>query len=167
MNRILLLSALVIFSLTVNAQKRHKLLKEYKKGGIEKAIDVKEVQIDDVIGTARYFLGIEHKMGGTDHKGLDCSGLVYASFKKHGIQVPRSSSEQGRVGKFIGSKNRLQYGDLVFFHMDWDSEKIVNHVGIYLGDDEFIHVSTSKGCIISRLDNEVWKKSFLFATRVW
>ncbi|MCG8579405.1 MAG: NlpC/P60 family protein [Bacteroidales bacterium] len=168
MNKVLLLFVMIIFIQCTHAQKKPKQeLKKYKEDGIERAIDVKEVGVEEVVSTARYFLGVKHKLGGLNHEGLDCSGLIYASFKKHGIQMPRSSSEQGRVGKFIRSKNRLEYGDLVFFHMDWNKQKLVNHVGIYLGDDEFIHVSTSKGCIISRLDSEVWKKGFLFGTRIW
>jgi cell wall-associated NlpC family hydrolase len=141
-------------------------LKDYRAAGVKKKIATNGVEPESVIISARYFLGVKHKMGGTDHTGLDCSGLVYVSFSKHGIEMPRSSSEQGRYGKQIHAINHLRRGDLVFFHMNW-SNKLVNHVGIYLGDDEFIHVSTTKGCIISRLSDSVWKEGFLFGTRVW
>ncbi len=141
-------------------------LKQYRAEGVKRHLATNGIESEEIITTARYFLGVKHKMGGVDNKGLDCSGLVYSSFLKHGIQMPRSSSEQGRYGKQIHAINHLERGDLVFFHMDW-SEKLVNHVGIYLGDGEFIHVSTSKGCIISKFSDKVWKKGFLFGTRVW
>ncbi len=141
-------------------------LKEYRAAGVEKQVDVEGGKPEEVINSARFFLGVKHRLGGTDHQGLDCSGLVYVSFKKHDIQLPRSSAEQGRYGKQIHALNRLKRGDLVFFHMDW-SDKLVNHVGIYLGDEEFIHVSSSKGCIISNIKDKVWKHGFLFGTRVW
>lgn len=143
-----------------------KQLKLYRASGVELKIDVSEAELEEVLTSARYYLGVKHRMGGTDHKGLDCSGLVYVSFMKHGVKLPRSSEEQGRYGKQVHAVNRLRRGDLVFFHMDW-SKKLVNHVGIYLGDDEFIHVSSSKGCIISNLRDKHWKKGFLFGTRLW
>ncbi|MCU4157083.1 C40 family peptidase [Carboxylicivirga sp. A043] len=170
MNKLVLLLLFVLYfaGFTAEAQKKYKRqIKKYKKAGVEKVIDVQGVKAEEVVTSARYFLGVEHKMGGASHKGLDCSGLVYVSFKKHGIQMPRSSTEQGRVGKFIPSIGRLKFGDLVFFHQEWNRKQLVNHVGIYLGDSEFIHVSSSKGCIISRLDSDYWKKYFLFGTRVW
>ncbi len=170
MNKIalIILASVFVCGLTAEAQKQYKRqIKKYKKDGVEKQVNVKSVKAEEVVTSARYFLGVKHKMGGTGHNGLDCSGLIYTSFKKHGIQMPRSSTEQGRVGKFIASKNHLRYGDLVFFHMDWNRRQLVNHVGIYLDNNQFIHVSSSKGCIISHLDSDYWEASFLFGTRVW
>ncbi|WP_439182801.1 C40 family peptidase [Carboxylicivirga taeanensis] len=157
----LFLSVLGAESQTIKQQ-----LKAYREEGVKKELDIKGVNPEAVITSARYFLGVKHRLGGLDHEGLDCSGLVYISFQKHGISMPRSSSEQGRYGKQIHARNSLERGDLVFFHMSW-SKKLVNHVGIYLGDDEFIHVSSSNGCIISKLSDKDWKKGFLFGTRVW
>ncbi|MBK3517362.1 C40 family peptidase [Carboxylicivirga marina] len=166
---IILFIGLFLISVSSEAQKKRykRQVKKYKKAGIENPINTNEVKPEEVMTSARYFLGVQYKMGGTGHDGLDCSGLIYVSFEKHGIQVPRTSTKQGRVGKFIPSINRLQYGDMVFFHMNWNRKQLVNHVGFYLGGMEFIHVSSSKGCTISRLDDEYWKKGFLFGTRVW
>jgi len=164
-----LIAGIILFCFGACAQQAvdKKQLKEYKLQGVGKELNTKGVKPEAVINTARNFLGIKHQMGGTSHKGLDCSGLVYVSFAKHNIQMPRSSAEQGRYGKQIAGINRLQRGDLVFFHMDWNPGKLVNHVGIYLGNNEFIHVSSSKGCVISSFNDQVWKKGFLFGTRVW
>ena len=164
---LLLIGALLV-SFLVSAQKSDvtRQLKAYQKEGVGKVIETKGVKPDAIITTAKKFLGTKHRMGGTSYKGLDCSGLVYVSFSEHGIQLPRSSSEQGRCGKQITSVKSLRKGDLVFFHMDWNRKRLVNHVGIYLGDGQFIHVSTSKGCIVSDLNSDVWQAGFLFGTRL-
>ncbi|MDH5710606.1 MAG: NlpC/P60 family protein [Gammaproteobacteria bacterium] len=106
--------------------------------------------------------GVDYEMGGLSKDGIDCSGFVYATFRsKLGIDIPRSTELQIKTGKKISRKN-LRTGDLIFFKT---SEK-VRHVGIYLGNNKFLHASTSEGVIISELDNVYWKSKFLLAKRL-
>lgn len=167
--RFIIVAFLLLGSLLVFSQKSpySKQLKEYRASGVEKLVNARGASPNEIIRYAKTFIGTKHRMGGTSKKGLDCSGLVYVCFSKYGIQLPRSSSEQGRYGKQITSARKLEKGDLVFFHMDWSKSRLVNHVGIYIDDDTFIHVSSSKGCIISDLDSDFWSDSFLFGTRLW
>ncbi|MDH5387084.1 MAG: NlpC/P60 family protein [Gammaproteobacteria bacterium] len=100
--------------------------------------------------------GVKYKMGGLSKSGVDCSGFVYATFRsKLGINIPRSTELQISTGKPI-DKNKLKAGDLVFFK----TKAKVRHVGIYLENNNFLHASTSKGVMISKLDNVYWKSKY-------
>jgi lipoprotein Spr/probable lipoprotein NlpC len=106
--------------------------------------------------------GTPYQLGGLSKKGIDCSGFVYLTFKdKFGVKLPRTTATQVKRGKriYIG---QLQAGDLIFFKTGWKTR----HVGIYLSDGRFLHASTSKGVIISRLDNVYWKKKYWRAQRI-
>ncbi len=117
---------------------------------------------DQIISTAKQYLGVPYLWGGTTPNGFDCSGFVQYVFAKHGISLPRTSKQQYGVGTAV-SKSQLQKGDLVFFDTSGSG---VSHVGIYAGDDLFIHASTSKGVIFSSLDNTYWAPRYLGARRV-
>lgn len=80
-------------------------------------------------------MGKPYQWGGTGPNSYDCSGLVYTLYGKLGISLPRVSAEQATAGTYVAKKD-LQYGDLVFFARDG---KNVNHVGIYVGNGEFVH----------------------------
>ncbi len=106
--------------------------------------------------------GVPYQLGGLSKKGIDCSGFVYQTFKdKFGIILPRTTKSQVKQGErvYIG---QLQTGDLLFFKTDWRTR----HVGIYLENGRFLHASTSKGVMISRLDNVYWKKKYWRAQRI-
>ncbi|MDH3343205.1 MAG: NlpC/P60 family protein [Gammaproteobacteria bacterium] len=106
--------------------------------------------------------GTEYEMGGLDKDGVDCSGFVYNTFRtKLGINIPRSTELQITTGKTV-SKDKLRAGDLVFFK----TSKKVRHVGIYIEKNKFLHASTSKGVMISKLNNVYWKSKFLKAKRL-
>lgn len=142
-----------------------KRLEEFRKGGIEK--EVFTYNVEELIEEAESYLGVSHKMGGIDNKGLDCSGLVYVVHKKFGVKLPRSSQEQARYGKVVYGYENLKRGDLVFYYNSYKTSNFITHVGIYLGDDMFIHTSSSKGVIISVVnDKYYWGERFLFATRL-
>ncbi len=107
------------------------------------------------------WIGTPHRMGGTSRRGIDCSGFVQQIYKEiFGKTLPRSSSLQVRAGKPIYQKE-LFPGDLVFFRPPYKK----NHVGIYLGDKEFAHASTSKGVVISNLDDGYWRSCYWTARR--
>ena len=116
-----------------------------------------------IVNTAKKYIGVPYLWGGTSPKGFDCSGLVQYAFKAHGINLPRTSKEQWTVGKQI-SKSQLQPGDLVFFANTYTTG--VSHVGIYVGDNQFIHASSSKGVMISSLSNSYWAAHYHGCRRV-
>ncbi|MBT3185936.1 MAG: C40 family peptidase, partial [Nitrospina sp.] len=92
---------------------------------------------NEIVATARRFVGLPYQWGGTSAKsGFDCSGLVMAVYHLNGITLPRTSKEQFRIGKLL-PQNDLAEGDLVFF--DITGRNRVSHVGIYVGAGKFIH----------------------------
>lgn len=147
-------------------QLRQKIL-AFMKGGVEKKIDNDDYDIEGVIGYARSLLGTPHVMGGYSPAGLDCSGMVKLAHAQFGVELPRSSHEQGRYGRIISAGELLKRGDLVFFHSTYKKPQLITHSGIYLGENKFIHTSTSRGVTISTLlDSGYWQSHYLFATRL-
>jgi len=144
-----------------------KELQAFMDGGTEKAIDTHGVTPDDIVITARKYLGVPHCMGGTSMKCIDCSGLLVAVFARHGIKLPHSSEEQARYGRIITDMGKLQKGDLVFFIRSYRTNRFITHSGIYVGENKFIHTSTSLGVTITSLDDPWWKEKYLFGTRIF
>lgn len=106
--------------------------------------------------------GVRYRMGGLSKKGIDCSGFVHLTFKQRfGRKIPRSTKTLAKYGKTI-SRGSLRAGDLVFFK----TGARVRHVGIYYGGNRFLHASTSKGVMISRMDDVYWGKRYWQARRV-
>lgn len=119
----------------------------------------------DVLQEAYSYLGTRYKYGGDSRNGMDCSGLVYKSFQTVNIDLPRRSSEQAKHGVSTRLKN-VKPGDLLFFNTSGSS---ISHVGIVEkitgGEVFFIHSSTSKGVIVSSLEEEYWNRRFVKAVR--
>lgn len=93
-----------------------------------------------IIKTAENFIGIPYRWGGSSSKGFDCSGLTMTVYRLNGLNLPRSSRQQWKAGKPV-LRSQLSKGDLVFFATSgW---KKVSHVGIYKGNNKFIHASGS------------------------
>lgn len=116
-----------------------------------------------LFGTIDKWWGTPYKIGGLTQSGIDCSGFVFVLFiDVFNIQLPRTAHEQRDVCDKI-SKTDLQQGDLVFFHT---RRSAISHVGIYLGNNKFVHASTSNGVMISDLDEEYWLRRFVTAGRV-
>lgn len=110
----------------------------------------------------RHYKGTKYKYGGIDKRGFDCSGFtktVYNNAFK--VILPRTTKEMSKLGKKV-SKKKLKPGDLVFFR----PSRRYRHVGIYIGENTFIHSSTSKGVIKSKLDDFYWKKKYRYAKRI-
>ncbi len=115
-----------------------------------------------IVTTAKSFMGVPYVFGGTTPAGFDCSGLVQYVFKMNGIDIPRLADEQYNLGRAV-NLNQLTAGDLVFFTTYTSG---VSHVGIYLGDGNFLHASSSKGVKIDSLNNEYWRPRFVGARKV-
>jgi cell wall-associated NlpC family hydrolase len=110
-------------------------------------------------------LGISYKRGGnTPENGLDCSGLVRLVFKESwGKTLPRTAAEISKVGTTVKT-SELQPGDLVFYNT---LRRGFSHVGIYLGDNKFIHAPSAGGQVrIESMDIAYWKQRFNGARRV-
>lgn len=124
-------------------------------------------KIKSIVSYAKTFGGTRYKFGGTTRKGMDCSGLVYTSFKKENIILPRTSKTMATQGKAISLK-KVNVGDLLFFKTN-KRKNVISHVGLVVetkGVIKFIHASTSRGVIISSLDEKYWNKCFAGARRV-
>ena len=117
-----------------------------------------------VAKTAKKYLGTPYVMGGKTPKAFDCSGLTSYVYKKHGVALPRASSKQAKAGRYI-KKRQLRPGDLVFFATGKRGR--VSHVGIYVGDDKFIHApGTGKKVTTSSLSAPYYIKTYHSARRV-
>ena len=117
-----------------------------------------------IVAEARKWLGTPYKYGGNSKKGTDCSGMVMKVFESKGIKLPRDSRSQQQHCLAI-DKSSLQPGDLVFFASSVGGSRI-SHVGIYVGDDKFIHSSTSRGVITSSMSEDYYRRHYHSSGRV-
>lgn len=150
----------------------------YKKNTTSKSASIKKLNSTysgnvsgsraSVLNNAENYLGTPYKYAGNTPAGFDCSGLVCKVFDENKIQMPRRSADQAKQGRSI-NVSEAKPGDLIFFATTGGSA--VTHVGIVhdilnSGEVTFIHSSTSKGVIISSLNEAYWNKAFLFARSV-
>jgi len=114
----------------------------------------------ELVQTARRFLGIPYRWGGTTaENGFDCSGLTMVSYRLNGLNLPRVSRNQYQAGRPVARKNLLP-GDLVFFATK--GGKQVTHVGMYIGDGNFIHAPrTGKTVRIEKLSNSFFARTYV------
>ncbi len=109
------------------------------------------------------YLGVRYRYGGTGVAGMDCSGFVSRVYADAlDVKLPRSSSAQAKVGVAV-SKANLKFGDLVFFKI---RRNRISHVGIYVGDGNFVHASTKLGVIVSSLSEPYYKRTYATARRL-
>ncbi len=121
---------------------------------------------DNILKNAKKHLGEEYVWGGTNPGGFDCSGYMQYVYKKEGVIIPRTANQQSKVGKEV-SRFELKKGDLLFFLTDKSRNIPITHVGMYLGNDKFIHAASKrKGIIISSLNKSRYSKLFVKATRI-
>jgi murein DD-endopeptidase / murein LD-carboxypeptidase len=158
---------LLVSDLHPNDPRLQQKILAFKKGGVEKKVNTDNYDIDGIIEHAESLLGTPHVMGGYSPSGLDCSGLVKLAHAQFDVELPHSAHEQGRYGVILSSDDELKRGDLVFFHSTYSTPKLITHSGIYLGENKFIHTSSSRGVTISALlDSGYWQEHYLFATRL-
>lgn len=110
----------------------------------------------------RTWEGTPHRMGGLSRRGIDCSGFIHVLYDRlFDLQLPRTTTHQVRAGERVPVE-ALQAGDLVFFQPGQKT----NHVGIYLSGGTFAHVSSSRGVMLSHLDERYWRRAYWTARRV-
>ncbi len=142
-----LILGIVLFFLPLPLQ----AVKERSVGSIQK----------NIIRSSLDFISIPYVWGGaTPRKGFDCSGFVKYVYKKESLDLPRVSREMFRKTGYVKPK-AVQPGDLIFFSMKKPASKKIDHVGIYLGKDYFIHASFTKGVIVDRLSKPYFFKRIL------
>lgn len=117
--------------------------------------------VDKLIGTALSLKGTPYVYGGSTPKGFDCSGFTSYCYKAIGIDIPHSSLDQSKQGTQL-TKEQLIPGAIVYFNT---TGKGVSHVGIYLGNGEFVHASSGgKQVMVSNLNEGYYKERYLGAT---
>ena len=110
----------------------------------------------------RDWRGVKYAYGGLSRQGIDCSGLVYVTYRDQlGMKLPRSTKQQAKEGRAVEYK-QLRAGDLVFFKTGGKQK----HVGIYIEDGKFLHASTRSGVLISRLSDDYWKNNYWQSRRM-
>ena len=120
----------------------------------------------NIVATAKKYIGTPYRSGGSSPKGFDCSGFTQYIYKQYGIDIPRSSSDQASAGTKV-NRSDLQIGDLVIFSNTYKAGP--SHAGIYIGDGNFIHSSSSTGggVKISSLSENYYNKRFSYGRRVY
>ncbi len=123
--------------------------------------------VNNVEWSAKELLGRKYVWGATGPRTYDCSGFTQKIYRDAGIKIPRVSRDQAKVGQYI-SYNNLQKGDMVFFDTKKHRSGKVTHVGIYLGNGNFIHASSgAKKIVIYNFNQKsFYKKRFLWGRRV-
>ncbi|MFC0343312.1 C40 family peptidase [Epilithonimonas hispanica] len=140
---------------------------EIKRSAIENAI-MHSNTIDNILSEAESYLGTPYRYGGTSRSGIDCSAFVLSVFGvAAGMDLPRVAADQSQEGEAV-ERTELQKGDLVFFS---HRRGRISHVGIVEevtpeGKIKFIHAATSKGVMVSSLDDNYWGPKFQFAKRI-
>ena len=113
-----------------------------------------------------HWIGVPYRGGGTTKRGVDCSGLTSAIYKKvYRKSLERNSDDQRKKDCRKVKKSKLKEGDLVFFH-NGRKKKRATHVGIYLKENKFIHASTSKGVVVSDLLQSYYVTNWITGGRV-
>mgnify|MGYP000923370932 CR=1 FL=1 len=150
-------SQLVLQKLSELKRKQQEILKH---GTVSQKKTVK-LQ-NDLLKSYSHWKGTKYELGGDSPSGMDCSALTRRVYREvYGYELPRQTVQQIKVGAHIPREN-LKPGDIVFFK----PEDTNNHTAVYLGDSLFINASSSKGVVISTLENTYWNKYFKYGVRV-
>ncbi|WP_100610071.1 C40 family peptidase [Confluentibacter lentus] len=134
-----------------------------------KSVNTTTSKAYNIVEYAKQFKGVRYRFGGATKAGMDCSGLVFESFRAHDIILPRISRDMAKNGEKIPLSN-VGIGDLVFFKTG-NRRDDISHVGLVVSSDEdgnieFIHSTTSAGVIVSSITEDYWDKTFVEARRI-
>jgi cell wall-associated NlpC family hydrolase len=117
-----------------------------------------------VVETALQVMGSPYRWGGSDTNGFDCSGLIRYAYARHGVRLPRVSSDQLREGRAVALEvDSLLPGDILGFAGEPGGK--ATHVGLYVGGGQFLH-SSPRGVRLSSLGNPYWRRHFTAARRI-
>jgi cell wall-associated NlpC family hydrolase len=132
----------------------------------QKSYIIDESKFSSVPNSVQQKLGKKYVWGAVGPNCFDCSGLTTYAYKQQGVTLPRTANAQSRTGQSI-DKDSLLPGDLVFFATSRNKAKGVNHVGIYVGNNSFIHASSAKHQVVeTSLDSAFYKQTYRGAKRV-
>lgn len=122
------------------------------------------IKKEKLMGEIVDWLGTPYRFGGNSEKAIDCSAFIQQVFKNVAeVELPRTARTQVNVGDKI-DKDNLEFGDLIFFHTY--SRRFASHVGIYLGEDLFVHASSRYGVTISSLNGNYYQRRYIGARRI-
>jgi cell wall-associated NlpC family hydrolase len=124
-----------------------------------------------MLAFAKKRLGIKYEFGTEAYKksgNFDCSSFTQYVYANYGVTLPRVAGQQAEQGTFV-ARDKLRVGDLLFFYVPgrYKSNKVVGHVGLYMGDGNMIHSSPmpKDGVQITSINNTYWKDTFLYSKR--
>ena len=164
--RFLLFGALVLLLVGCSSTRR---LERKHHQEVYESLGIEEGRNDNfaLYKEVAFWLHTPHREGGLTRNGIDCSGLAYVVYKKvYGKTLERSSGSMLKNNCDRIRQSQLREGDLVFFKTGSKIRSSINHVGIYLKDDKFVHTSTSKGVMISSLEEDYFRKTWVCGGRV-
>lgn len=145
----------------VNCDKNSQETKYLPFYGMQKALELR----NELLITAKDYIGVPYVSGGTSRWGFDCSGYTQYVFNEVGLSINRTVLSQLENG-IIVAKEDLQCGDFVIFSYTGDNGGFASHVGIYIGNDQVIHASSSRGVTISDLNSQYYTYHYQCARRV-
>lgn len=154
----------------------------FSREAIEAALSIQEradsipaqvdIDTDNIISTGKRYLGVKYKFGTGPYPQtgkFDCSTFTQYLFDKEDVNLPRTARAQARQGQNV-SRKMLREGDLMFFYVPgrFKTDKVVGHVGIYMGNNQMIHASPKPkdGVQITNINQPYWKRTFLSAKRL-
>lgn len=133
------------------------------RASIRLGIDIGPKDNHQLYLTASTWIGVPYRNGGNSKRGIDCSGFTQKLYKEvFHLRLPHSTSQQQQITHHV-NRHHLREGDLVFFCNG--NTKRVSHVGIYLKSNKFIHASSSRGVMVSSLNEPYWKACWLHGGR--
>jgi cell wall-associated NlpC family hydrolase len=137
------------------------VVESYTIGEVEAVAPKKQGFFSKLFAHYADWQGTPYKYGGTTKQGVDCSAFVALTYAElFDVHLPRTTKAQAKIGDEI-NRWEMEPGDLVLFK----TTPRQRHVGIYIGEDQFMHASSRKGVTISKMDNPYWSKRFWKAVR--
>ncbi|CAH1228350.1 Murein DD-endopeptidase MepS/Murein LD-carboxypeptidase [Paenibacillus allorhizoplanae] len=136
-------------------------------GAVAAATAMSTSRADSIVRTAKSYIGdVTYRYGtrNTSRLILDCSAYTQLVFSKNGIKLPWGSQAQAKLGTRVSKKTSLSKGDLVMFSTSTPGR--INHVGIYIGNGQFISNTTSSGVVIRSMTSGYWKDRFIMGRHV-